>query len=185
MDRALESFLVNRVPIAVERVNWANAAVELDLAVYLVSDEPPDAITTSVRAVVFTDGCCAVLSNPDGVHVLPGGRRAAGETPAITLAREVLEETGCTIRQSRLLGALVFHHRTPKPVGYAYPYPDFVQVVFAVVADRDLSFRSDSDGYEERVEFAPPEALHRYALPAYQRRLVAEALRQGPAENTV
>ena len=61
-------------------------------------------------------GCSAVLFDPDGEKVLltrradngqwvlPGGGLEAGESLAEACAREVLEETGLTVRVVRLLG---------------------------------------------------------------------------------
>jgi 8-oxo-dGTP pyrophosphatase MutT (NUDIX family) len=179
MNRSLEEFLLNRTPIAIQSVSWSRAAelaIELDIAVYVTTDSPPDDLTTSVRAIVRTDAGYALLSNADGVHVLPGGRREPAETVLETLAREVLEETGCTVREAHPLAALHFHHRTPRPVDYAFPYPDFVQAVYAVRGERDAGFGGDPEGYEHHVEFVAPAGLERSALPAYQRELVARAL---------
>ena len=50
--------------------------------------------------------------------------------------REVLEETGWTIRDARLLGLAHFQHLTPKPVAYRYPYPNFLHLVYVANADR-------------------------------------------------
>jgi 8-oxo-dGTP pyrophosphatase MutT (NUDIX family) len=48
-----------------------------------------------------------------------------------TLHREVLEETGWTIRDARLIGLAHFQHLAPKPNHKRYPYPDFLHLVYA------------------------------------------------------
>ena len=38
-------------------------------------------------------------------------------------------------RHPRQFAVLHFHHLTPKPAGHEYPYPDFLQPIFAVEAE--------------------------------------------------
>jgi 8-oxo-dGTP pyrophosphatase MutT (NUDIX family) len=95
-----------------------------------------------------------ILVLHDGIayRVLPGDRRESGESVGETLSREVLEETGYTVRSTLLLGFMHFHHLGPKPDGYAYPYPDFLQLVFVAQAGE---FRPDhmvEDPFVQRSE---------------------------------
>src|SRR5215207_379821 len=77
--------------------SWANGAIRLHLAAYATDVAPPPELVTSVRGVVFRGDEVLVLTNRHATHVVPGGRREEGETPAQTLAREVLEEAGWVI----------------------------------------------------------------------------------------
>ena len=85
----IRQFFSARTPIAEEQVHWLNGAIRLRLRVYLTEELPELQYVTSVRAVLATDRGYAVLSNADGLHVLPGGRREAGEELTTTLAREL------------------------------------------------------------------------------------------------
>jgi 8-oxo-dGTP pyrophosphatase MutT (NUDIX family) len=176
MTDELLQFLSARVPITEEEVAWQGGSMRLRLAVYLTDELPSLGLVTSVRGVVLTKDGCVLLRNADGVHVLPGGRRQPHETIRETLCREILEETGCSVDLALPLGLLHFHHLTPRPSGYAYPYPDFVQAVFAVRGTAS-TFSGDPDHYEISREFVAPAELSRIDLPSYQRVLVDSALR--------
>jgi 8-oxo-dGTP pyrophosphatase MutT (NUDIX family) len=175
MSDTIRNFFSSLSPIAEDEVAWLGGSIRLRLRVYLTERMPALDIVTSVRAILVTDAGCAVLSNADGFHVLPGGRRKAGEAPSETLYREILEETGCSLTSVRHLGLLHFHHLTAKPAGYAYPYPDFVQPVFVARGERG-SFAGDPDRYESTLDFVVPSALEAIAIPSYQRLLVRHAL---------
>jgi 8-oxo-dGTP pyrophosphatase MutT (NUDIX family) len=104
--------------------------------IYLTERAPPEALVSSVRAVVFRDAKVAVIQHTGGAgHVTPGGRLEPGETQADALRREVLEECGWSFRAPRQFAVLHFHHLTPKPPEHDRPYPDFLQPVFAVEAE--------------------------------------------------
>lgn len=175
MPQTLRDFVSALTPIAEEDVLWLGGALRLRLRVYLTDALPALEYITSVRAVLYTDTGCAVLRNVDGVHALPGGRRAAHESLEDTLRRELLEETGCGVSSLQPLALMHFQHLTPKPSDYPYPYPDFAQVVFAV---RGAAQRAagDPDSYETSVEFLAPSRLGELALPPYQRLLVKAGL---------
>ena len=112
-------------------------------------------VVSSVRAVVRRNGQVLVLDSPDGPHVWPGGRREAGETLAETVLREVHEETGHVIELVALLGSVRFVHQQPRPDGYAFPYPEFLQAVFVAdaVTAPAVDGWSDLDGWELRAQF--------------------------------
>jgi 8-oxo-dGTP pyrophosphatase MutT (NUDIX family) len=176
MTDAVRQFFSGLVPAAQEQISWCEGAIRLRLEVYLTDVRPPLEYTTSVRGVVLTDAGCAVLRNADGLHLLPGGRREGNEDIVATLHREVGEETGCSVASWQPLGLLHFHHLTAKPSDYAYPYPDFIQAVFAVRGSAG-TFTGDPDRYELNVEFVPPSRLASLVeIPAYQRLLAGAAL---------
>ncbi len=124
---------------------------------YLTPEAPPLDWVTSVRSVVLRDGLVLLAHNLDGYHVLPGGRREAGESLEDTLRREVLEETGWSVRVGRRLGFIVLHHLAPRRPEYLWPYPDFVQVVYRSEAVEHRPGATDPDGYELGAELVAPE----------------------------
>jgi 8-oxo-dGTP pyrophosphatase MutT (NUDIX family) len=168
-------FFATLTPAAEEEVAWLGGTIRLRLRVYLTDELAPLDYVSSVRAVVVTDAGCAVLRNADGVHALPGGRREPDETLQETLCRELREEIGCRVTTSQPFGLLHFHHLTGKPSVYPYPYPDFLQVVFAVRGTPDEP-SGTPDPYETSVEFVALSRLGSIELPAYQRLLVRSAL---------
>src|SRR5262245_44282228 len=128
MDADLARFLEDLTPAATETDLWGELAFQV--SGYLSAQAPPLAYVTSVRAVVTQGQRALVMTSPDREHILPGGRRESGESLAETLRREALEETGWSLGSLRLLGFTHFHHLTPKPAAYPYPYPDFLQAVY-------------------------------------------------------
>lgn len=128
----------------------------LERRLYATDKAPPDALVSSVRAVVFRKGAVCVIRDPDGSgHVMPGGRREAGELQADALVREICEETGWRFENPRRFGFLHFHHLTPRPDGYAYPYPDFFQTLHVVeAADHDRR-RIVRDQWETHSRMTP------------------------------
>jgi 8-oxo-dGTP pyrophosphatase MutT (NUDIX family) len=177
VTNSVREFFDALTPISGEDVSWLRGAMKLRLAAYLTTELPPLDYITSARAVVVADGRCAVLRNVDGTHILPGGRRHPEESLHETLCRELLEETGCSITSSQPVGLLHFHHLTAQPADYPYPYPDFVHAVSAVRGVPNDAFTGDPDRYETSIEFLTPAELDNVQLPAYQRLLLAAALR--------
>jgi 8-oxo-dGTP pyrophosphatase MutT (NUDIX family) len=84
-------------------------------------------------------------------HVLPGGRRHRGETPEQTLRREIWEEAGLLVETPAQLGFMHLHHLSPQPPGYAYPYPDFLWLVYAVEAATAPDPDRVADDYEQEA----------------------------------
>lgn len=101
-------------------------------------------------------------------HLLPGGRCDAGETILQTLEREMREETGWTLAEPRLIGFMHFLHQTPKPPEYAYPYPSFLQLVYAAKAGIELGDTQIEDEWVEEAFFAASDALGPYSIDRAQ-----------------
>ncbi len=137
-------------------LRWGRGQHQLVRRTYATPIEPPDALVSSVRAVVFRRGAVAVLRDPDGsLHVIPGGRRETGEAQMQTLVREIAEETGWRFADATRFGFLHFRHLTPKPNDYPYPYPDFFQTLYSVeAADHDRR-RIVRDGWETHSRLTP------------------------------
>jgi 8-oxo-dGTP pyrophosphatase MutT (NUDIX family) len=128
----------------------------LERRLYATPDPPPDALVSSVRAVVFRKAAVAMIRDPDGSHhVVPGGRREAGESQADALAREIGEETGWRFENAKRFGFLHFRHLSPKPDDYPYPYPDFFQTLFVAEATDHDRRRIVRDNWETHSRMTP------------------------------
>lgn len=175
MTTTLAAFLARHTPLAVEEAVWGSrdSPVHLRITGYLGADWPPLDLITSVRCVVFRAGDDeagrepAVLlgHNVDGTCGIPGGRQEPGETLDQTLARELLEESGWTLRDPAPLGFLHFLNRSPKPPGSPYPYPDFAQVIYTATAATYHPGALLPDAYELGARFHPIAEARRYLSP--------------------
>jgi ADP-ribose pyrophosphatase YjhB (NUDIX family) len=155
--------------------------LRFQLATYLSARLPPLALIGSARTVLLGPGQARevmVVRDPGSVHILPGGRRRAGESLEQTLHRELLEETGWTIHRPHLLGVRHFHHcRTPD----GRPAPGFFQAVFAAKANRSRPGQREVGGYELEAAFRPLAEVRRLRLPANERLFLQAALRWAAA----
>lgn len=162
-------------PVSTETVVWVPGELEFQMETYLTDFLPPDELITSVRCVVLQDDCVLVLADADGItHILPGGRREAGESLEATVRREVGEETNLRIGTLHGVGFMRYRHLLPKPAGYAYPYPDFVQLIHgaeAPIGQRVIC----QDEWVVSAQFLPIERACS-SLPAGQRALCHRAL---------
>jgi ADP-ribose pyrophosphatase YjhB (NUDIX family) len=150
--------LVGTLPVHTDEVaEWP--PLRFRVRSYLTTLVPPLDLISSVRALVHKHSNFLVVRDPISIHILPGGRREAGETLLQTLQREVLEETGWSIRDCQLLGFAHFQHLTPKPAAYQYPYPDFLHLVYLASADRYQPELREVDGYELDACFLPLEQI--------------------------
>lgn len=167
-------FLSAHTPRAHHDTRWGE--LRLRVTTYLCDRLPPLELITSARAVVLRQGHILAVRDPDGQHILPGGRREPHETLEQAVRREVLEETGWTIDGLRLLGVLRFRHRSPKPVGYAYPYPEFFQAVYRANATSHHPTKRQPAGYELGAELQPLAAVQRLNLTPAEQVLLRAAL---------
>ena len=98
MQAELAVFLARHRPLAEEITIWGAGRLAFRVTSYLTNELPPLEYVTSVRCLVFQGSSALVIRDPQSTHILPGGRREAGETLAVTLERELLEETGWLLR---------------------------------------------------------------------------------------
>ncbi len=177
VDEALARFLRHRMPEAEDKAVWADGAIPLRITAYLTAKEPPSSYVTSVRAIVVRDETVLVVWDEQGEpHLLPGGRCEPGESLQETLYREVLEEAGVEVHDPAMLGFLRYHHLGPKPSGYLYPYPDFLQVVYVAQAGEDRPDGKVHDDYVSRGAFVPLADIQTLPLCSSDRLYVAVAL---------
>jgi ADP-ribose pyrophosphatase YjhB (NUDIX family) len=174
MDPQLFAVLASLSPLARETDQWGELTFQV--AGYLTASAPPLEYVTSVRAVVTRGENALVITSPDREHILPGGRRESGESLTETLRREALEETGWSLTSLRLLGFKHFHHLTPKPDGYAYPYPDFLQAVYTATADTYHPELRVDDEYVLDARFLPLAEVCALPLSPVQRMFLDAAV---------
>jgi len=172
MPENLQHFLQNLEPLSIEVAHWGT--MELQLTHYLSKELPPRHLITSARAVVLqSDRVLVVRDKADSVHILPGGRCEPGEELLETVRREVLEESGWSLTNIELLGFRHFHHVTPEPPDYAYPYPDFCQAIYAACAEHFFPAAREFDQYVLETFFCPiAEAKTLKLSPAEQQYLM-------------
>ena len=181
----LARFLARCGRLAEEIAIWGQGAgaTRLRLTSYLTAETPPLAYVTSVRSLVFRGDEVLVVRDPDGYHVIPGGRREVGETLEETLRREVLEETGWALGPITPFGLMHFRHLGPQLPGYRYPYPDFLHAVYLAEAGRFVpgALVTGEQAYELEAGFRPLAEVAGLGLPLGQRRLLDAALERHAA----
>lgn len=179
MNGDLVAFLNDHEPVTEAWPVWGNGRVPLRQHIYLSPGFPLDHYVSSARAVLFRgDEVMVILDHNQQPYVVPGGRRELGESIEATLHREVLEETGWRLAQTRFLGFVHFRHLGPKPEMYPYPFPDFVQVVYTAVADTYHAEAICFDDYVTRARFCPLAEVFAMNLEPDQTVLLTAALKQ-------
>lgn len=177
MEDDLASFLSRHTPLAQEMTVWGVSPLRVVSYLLAPADKPPpQALVTSVRAIVLRGDTVLTLRNRDTTHIVPGGQREGGEMAEATLRREVLEETGWTLDAPALLGFMHFRHLGPKPSGHPYLYPDFVQIVFLAEAAVYLPDALLPDEYELASDFRPVAEARPPALTPGEWLFLDEAL---------
>jgi 8-oxo-dGTP pyrophosphatase MutT (NUDIX family) len=186
-EEEFETFLRRHAACDETATAWSD--LRFHVASYLSQELPPLGLVTSVRCVLLRNGAVGggpqevlVVREQNGAHLLPGGRREPHEALNETAQREVLEETGWTVIDMRLLGFVHYHHLTPRPEGYQYPYPDFLQVIFAGRAhmfqpERMFAAEILEKEYVLSTEFLPVDAVGAVPLAAAHLLFLKEALR--------
>ena len=178
MHPELAAFLHGRVPDFSELLVWGGGKHRLRLSGYLTTETPPDAFVLSGRALIIDDTRVLVMRNPDGDHLLPGGRREGGESTLDALHREVLEESGWSIEGPSPLAVLHLHHETPEPSGVGrIIYPDFLWRVFTARPGRFDPSARQADEYELGGRFEEIRVVRERPLDPYLLALLDAATR--------
>ena len=178
---ALQQFLAPLRSQLTEPVEWTLAHFEVNT--YFHSQVPPIDFITSVRAIVLRgQGEKArevlVVQDPDGYHILPGGRREEGESLIDTVVRELLEETGWQVTVGALLGFKHFYRLTPARPEFRYAHPHFAQLVYVAMAAAYQPQAIEEDGYEIGAHFVKIDQLDQYNITAGERLFLGAALMQ-------
>ena len=174
MESNLAAFLSRHRTIVEDSAVWSD--LPLRITSYLSDELPPNQYITSVRGLIFRNDSILVVRNPQGIHISPGGRRKTGEILEETLHREVLEETGWTITDVRMFGFVHFHHLNPKPSGYKYLHPDFIQLIHVAHAGEFIPEAKIVDDYEIESNFRPLDEVKTLNLSAGERLVLDAAL---------
>lgn len=181
-SETVRAFLARHGAIHEAHTRWPTGVI--GVAAYLSQETLPPEIArlvTSVRCVVVRLGQggadeVLVLRNRHSRHVLPGGRLEPGEALRETIARELLEEAGCTVRAPRQIGFMHLHHVGEVPSGHPFPAPDFFWPIYAAEATSHDPASRPGDAYEESSEFVPVTALAALGLEAHSERFVEAAV---------
>lgn len=163
------------MPVSEEYAEWGSE-IRLRVRAYLSPSLPPLRYVTSARAVVLKGEHVLLQTDVSTSHILPGGRIEPGETPERAVRREVLEETGWELGQLVPLGFIHLHHLTPRRPDYAFPYPDFLQVVYAAHARESRPEAILRDGYERSSELVPASEVSGMRLTARESAFLRAAL---------
>ena len=119
----------------------------------------------SVAGVCIKDGCVLLArhtyGNGKGMLIIPGGYVQFGEIPQETLVREYLEETGITVKASKLLAM-----RFSAQDWYAVFAADYVEG----------EPRSDGDENSEVIWMPVEEALKDPTVPGLTKTMIEKAL---------
>jgi 8-oxo-dGTP pyrophosphatase MutT (NUDIX family) len=178
MDPELATFLQSRTTDFEQPIMWRGGEHRLYLRGYFTTDVPPDAFVLAGKALVIEKGQVLVVRDPEGEHVLPGGRREAGESAVGAAHREVVEETGWSISSPVPLSVLHLHYETPQPASIGrVMYPDFLWQVFAARPSGFDAAARHTDGYELGAAFHPITEQLKQRLPLFHRILLAAAIR--------
>ena len=177
MAADLAAFLASYAPIDEEHALWANGTLPLAITSFLSDELPPLEFVTSVRSIVVQGSSILVLCNRHSLHIMPGGRREPGETLEETVRREILEESGWTIKHPRLLGFRHLRHLGPKPPDYRFPYPDFFWPIYVADAAGFVPGAKLSDDYERGAEFHSLDTVRALDLTRAERVYLDAALR--------
>jgi 8-oxo-dGTP diphosphatase len=173
--KELDEFLNAHPEYVAETIEWG--PLRFAVRSFLCSAMPPPGFVTSVRAIVSHQGMVLVVRDPESTHIIPGGRCEPGEVWQDTLQREIAEETGWRILNMRLLGIRHFHHLSPKPPEYKYPYPDFCQIIYHAEAVEFDPTILDPGRYEQESVFRRPEDLQNLKLTPCERHFLDAVLR--------
>ncbi|MYA60809.1 MAG: NUDIX hydrolase [Chloroflexi bacterium] len=136
---------------------------------------PPRRYVSSARAVVIDGDRVLMVQDRDGVHIIPGGKLEAGETPEDAMRREVIEETGWSLEFCKPIGVLHFTHVHPMSEGQTIQ-PDFFQVVYAAIPGKYQPELKEADGYEIGSEFVSIDQVREMGLGTGQQVYVETAV---------
>lgn len=160
----ITAFLADHSPAAEDSVFWANGTLPLKSTLYLSDSVPPLDVILSVRCLVFDADTVLVMRDIDEQHIVPGGRREAGESFEQTVRRELFEESGYALGTLYPLGFVHHHRLAPIPEGDVYPHADFFWLIrYAEVGAHHPELRLD-DPHQIDIQWMSIEAAAKLPL---------------------
>ncbi len=177
MNTELTVFLASGTLISENTVMWGGE-ISLRIRYYLGNRMPPIDYVSSVRAIVLRDTSVIVVKEKNGqLYLTPGGRVEPGEQLEETLRREILEETGWTLATTKPLGFMHFHHLDSKPIGYRYPYPDFIWHIYVAEAGEFVPDARVPDDYALMADLLPINEVRKLPIDKVQLILLEAAIK--------
>lgn len=176
MDKPLADFLGAHQPLAVEDVVWGNGRFPLHIRGFCTTEIPPRAYILSARSIVFREDKVLVVADPDGMHIVLGGRIEEDETFWQTAQREVGEESGWLIERPQMLGFLHYRHLADRAAVPFPLYPDFLQVVYISQAYAYYADLLDEESPELWAKFYSIDEVHQLIDSPVQLALLQNAI---------
>jgi 8-oxo-dGTP pyrophosphatase MutT (NUDIX family) len=171
-NKKLESFLARHPSFGGWTDEWLG--VPLEFRVHLSKELPDRTFVGSVRGVVLRGE--EVLLVHSSVPILSvGGRCETNETLEQTLVREVAEETGWLVSILGVIGFIHCRHLDEQRPDWGRPAPDFIDPMFAVVAETFDAALKNPDELE--CEFVSIQKVKHLGVHEIDRTFLAEALK--------
>jgi 8-oxo-dGTP pyrophosphatase MutT (NUDIX family) len=173
LRQVLNNFLARHPSFGGWREEWLG--VPLEFRTCLSDELPPRAFVGSVRAIVLRDNEVLIAHSPEPILSV-GGRCEPGETLERTLLREVAEETGWKVSPVAVIGFIHCHHLDEQRPDWGRPAPDWIDPLFAVVAE--VFDASLSEPNALRCEFVSADEVERLSIHEIDLVWLREALRK-------
>jgi ADP-ribose pyrophosphatase YjhB (NUDIX family) len=173
----LTSFLSDYTPVAEGVTFWQSIDVYVRVRTYLSEAVPPLDCLKSVRCIVFRDDSVLVVRDVDEQHIIPGGRREAGETLEQTVRREVLEETCYAVGKLHPLSFAHLYNLQSETHDAFYGARDFFWLIYWAEAGDYIAEARLDDGRELESGFYPFEEALKLPLDYGQHILLDAAIK--------